>query len=324
MVASKAILLSVVVNMTSAFKVTAPVYVCVPVVVTLALIADVEDTLILAAVLMVPSIAAVVVATELAKLTVLSISNTLIRYELPTAPEKVFRVPVICKVPSFALAPSIVPAMVTELFCAKIILASPVLSSKVIPVELVTALLKVTVLSSASTLPPVIVIVGTVTASWNNAAPALLDVPTVKVSAATVPVNVTVAGAPSALSMTLISVVPSPSLIVPVTDLFVEVLNNKVPALVIFAVTASLKVAVLFAAFTILVAVTAAVKEALLLRVKTSNEVVPTIPVTDADPDPSVKVKSRAVLSLSIVAPKVMLLSVVVNVVSALNTTAPE
>jgi len=142
------------------------------------------------------------------------------------------------------------------------------------------------------------------------------------VSAATVPVNVTVAGAPSALSMTLISVVPSPSLIVPVTDLFVEVLNNKVPALVIFAVTASLKVAVLFAAFTILVAVTAAVKEALLFKVNTSKEVVPTIPVIDADPDPSVNVRSRAVLSLSTVELKVMLLSVVVNVVSALNTTA--
>ena len=115
-----------------------------------------------------------------------------------------------------------------------------------------------------------------------------------------------------------------PSLIVPVTDLFVEVLNNKVPALVIFAVTASLKVAVLVAAFTILVAVTAAAKEALLFKVNTSNEVAPTIPVIDADPDPSVKVKSRAVPSLSTVAPKVMLLSVVVNMTSLLNTTAPE
>ena len=106
-----------------------------PVVVTLALIADVENTLILAAVLMVPSIVAVVVATELAKLTALSISKTLIRYVLPTAPEKVFKVPVICKVPSFALAPSIVPAMVTELFSAKIRYAEPVLSSKVIEVD---------------------------------------------------------------------------------------------------------------------------------------------------------------------------------------------
>ena len=99
-----------------------------------------------------------------------------------------------------------VPVISTELFAAKITLVTPVLSSKVIPDELVTALLKVTVLSSASTSPPVILIVGTVTASANNAAPALLDVPTVKVSAATVAVKVTVAGAPSALSITLISV----------------------------------------------------------------------------------------------------------------------
>ena len=103
-----------------------------PVVVTLALIADVEDTLILAAVLIIESIVAVVVATELAKLTALSISKTLIREVLPIAPEKVFKVPVICKVPSFALAPSMVPAMVTELFCAKIILASPVLSYRLL------------------------------------------------------------------------------------------------------------------------------------------------------------------------------------------------
>ena len=134
-VAPKVILLLVVDKITSAFKVVAPLYVWVPDVVTLALMADVEDTLILAAVLIIPSMAAVVVATELAKLTALSISKTLIRYELPTAPEKVFRVPVICKVPSFALAPSIVPAMVTELFCAKIRYAEPVLSSKVIEVE---------------------------------------------------------------------------------------------------------------------------------------------------------------------------------------------
>jgi hypothetical protein len=44
-----------------------------------ALIAEVEDTLILAAVLMVPSIVAVVVATELLKLVAALISNTLIR-----------------------------------------------------------------------------------------------------------------------------------------------------------------------------------------------------------------------------------------------------
>ena len=100
MVEPNEILLLVVDKITSAFKVVAPLYVWVPDVVTLALIADVEDTLILAAVLMVPSIVAVVVATELAKLTAVSISKTLIRYVLPTAPEKVFKVPVICKVPS--------------------------------------------------------------------------------------------------------------------------------------------------------------------------------------------------------------------------------
>src|SRR6056300_197028 len=151
-----------------------------------------------------------------------------------------------------------VPVISTELFAAKITLASPVLSSKVIPDELVTALLKVTVLSSASTLPPVILIVGTVTASWNNAAPALLDVPTVKVSAAIVPVKVTVAGAPSALSMTLISVVspPSASAMVPVTDFASVASNNKVPELVIVAVTLSLNVAVVLAALLISVAST--------------------------------------------------------------------
>jgi hypothetical protein len=75
----------------------------------------------------------------------------------------------------------------------------------------VTAVLKVTVLSSSPLLAPVILIAGTVTSSSNNAAPALLVVPTVKVSAATVAVKVTVAGAPSALSITLISVVGFPA-----------------------------------------------------------------------------------------------------------------
>jgi hypothetical protein len=54
-----------------------------------------------------------------------------------------------------------------------------------------------------------------------------------------------------------------------------------------------------------------------------ARDVVPTIPVIDADPDPSVNVKSRLLsLSLSIVELKVMLLSVVVKVVSAPRTTA--
>jgi hypothetical protein len=53
----------------------------------------------------------------------------------PILLENVFNVPVICKVPSPLAAPSMVPAMVTELFSAKIRYASPVLSSKVISVD---------------------------------------------------------------------------------------------------------------------------------------------------------------------------------------------
>src|SRR6056300_963375 len=126
----------------------------------------------------------------------------------------------------------------------------------------VTALLKVAVLFSSPLLAPVILIVGTVTASWNNAAPALLVVPTVKVSAATVPVKVTVAGAPSALSMTLILVVspPAASAMVPVTDFASVASNNKVPELVIVPVTLSLNVVVLLAALLIAVASTLPLK----------------------------------------------------------------
>src|SRR6056300_131407 len=63
--------------------------------------------------------------------------------------------------------------------------------------------------------------------------------------------------------MTLISVPSAPppgSAIVPVTDLSAEVLNNKVPEFVIFAVTASLNVAVLLAALLIAVASTLPLK----------------------------------------------------------------
>ena len=49
--------------------------------------------------------------------------------------ENVFKVPVICKVPSLLAAPSMVPAMVTELFSAKMRYAEPVLSSKVMAVD---------------------------------------------------------------------------------------------------------------------------------------------------------------------------------------------
>ena len=101
--------------------------------------------------------------------------------------------------------------------------------------------------------------------------------------------------------------------------------NVNVPSLAVAAVTFDLKVAVLLAALTILVAVTAAANEELLFNVNTSNEVAPTIPVTEAEPDPRVKVKSLFVeaSSLSIVDPNVALLSVVVSTTSALNVTAP-
>ena len=89
-------------------------------------------------------------------------------------------------------------------------------------------------------------------------------------------------------------------------------------------VTSSLTVAVLLAAIVRLVAVTAALKVALLFKVMSANDVVPTIPEKVAVPDPRVTVKLRLVSaeSESIVELKVILLSVVVNVVSALRTTA--
>ena len=95
---------------------------------------EVVDTFKFAAVLIAPSMVAVVVATELLKLTAASISNTSIRV-VPIAPEKVLSVPVTCKVPSPAEAPSTVPAMVTELSSAKMIFELPVLSSKVMSVD---------------------------------------------------------------------------------------------------------------------------------------------------------------------------------------------
>ena len=98
--------------------------------------------------------------------------------------------------------------------------------------------------------------------------------------------------------------------------------EEPLKAIVLAIVTSSLTVAVLLAAMVKLVAVIAALKVALLFKVMSARDVVPTIPVIVADPDPRVNVKSRAVLSLSIVELKVMLLSVVVKVVSAPRTTA--
>ena len=89
-------------------------------------------------------------------------------------------------------------------------------------------------------------------------------------------------------------------------------------------VTLSLTVATLLAAIVRLSAVTAALKVALLFKVMSARDVVPTIPVIDAEPLPRVNVKSREVPSPSTVELKVMLLSVVVNVTSVDNVTAPE
>ena len=91
------------------------------------------DTFKLVAVLIAPSTVAVVVATELLKLTAASISNASMRV-VPIAPKKVLSVPVTCKLPSPAEAPSMVPAIVTELSSAKMIFELPVLSSRVMSV----------------------------------------------------------------------------------------------------------------------------------------------------------------------------------------------
>src|SRR6056300_435942 len=162
----------------------------------------------------------------------------------------------------------------------------------------------------------------------NLACPAVVAVPIYKVSAATVPEKVTILGAVFAsLSLTVIELLAPVSVMVPAIVIAEVLITCKVEeplkAIVFAIVTSSLTVAVLLAAIVKLVAVTAALKVALLFKVISAKEVVPTIPVIDAEPLPRVNVKSRAVLSLSIVEPKVMLLSVVVKVISVDNTTAP-
>src|SRR5210317_793650 len=163
----------------------------------------------------------------------------------------------------------------------------------------------------------------------NLACPAVVAVPIYKVSAATVPEKVTILGAVFAsLSLTVIELLVPVSVMVPAIVIAEVLITSKVEeplkAIVLAIVTSSLTVAVLLAAMVKLVAVTAALKVALLFKVMSARDVVPTIPVIDAEPLPRVNVKSRAVPSLSIVELKVMLLSVVVNVTSLLNTTASE
>src|SRR6056300_1646362 len=165
----------------------------------------------------------------------------------------------------------------------------------------------------------------------NLACPADDEVPIYKVSAATVPEKVTILGAVFAsLSLTVIELTIPVSVIVPaiviVDALSTARVEEPLKAIVLAIVTSSLTVAVLLAAMVKLVAVTAALKVALLFKVISAKEVVPTIPVIDAEPLPRVNVKSRLVSaeSESTVELKVMSLSVVVKVVLPPdNVTAP-
>ena len=122
--------------------------------------------------------------------------------------------------------------------------------------------------------------------------------------------------------MLVLLALPPFSKIVPAIVIAAVFITAKVELLLrvmlLAIVTSSLTVAVLLAAMVKLVAVIAALKVALLFKVMSARDVVPTIPVIDAEPLPRVNVKSRLLspLSLSIVELKVMLLSVVVNVVS--------
>ena len=130
-------------------------------------------------------------------------------------------------------------------------------------------------------------------------------------------------------SLTLI-VLPVPVSVMVPAIVMVDALSTvrveePLKAIVDAIVTSSLTVAVLLAAIVRLVAVTAALNVALLFKVMSANDVVPTIPEKVALPDPRVRVKLRLVPaeSESIVEPKVTLLLVVVNITLLLKVTAP-
>ena len=132
----------------------------------------------------------------------------------------------------------------------------------------------------------------------NLACPAVVAVPIYKVSAATVPEKVTILGAVFAsLSLTVIELLDPVSVMVPAIVIAEVLITSKVEeplkAIVLAIVTSSLTVAVLLAAMVKLVAVIAALKVALLFKVMSARDVVPTIPVIDAEPLPRVNVKSR-------------------------------
>ena len=134
----------------------------------------------------------------------------------------------------------------------------------------------------------------------NFALPAVVDEPIVKVSAATVPEKVTSSGVALAPESFTLMVLPEPvSVMVPamvMVDAF-STSNVELPlrAVVEAMVTSSFTVAVLLAAMVRLSAVNAALKVALLFKVMSANEVLPTIPLKVAAPEPKVSVRSRLV-----------------------------
>src|SRR6056300_1101868 len=158
-----------------------------------------------------------------------------------------------------------VPVMVAVFASAKIIFASPVLSSKTMVA--VTSSLKVAVLSSFAWLPPAIVKVVAVTPvePVKVALPACVVEPMLIVSAATAaPEKVTSDGAVSAVANnTLISLLVLVSVILPATVIapVYEIVKLLEPfKAIVVAVIASLKVAVILSATLIFVALTAALK----------------------------------------------------------------
>ena len=109
-------------------------------------------------------------------------------------------VPETITVPSPAAAPLIVPVIVFAV-PENVAPVVPVLLSKLIAVT-VTVFAKFANEASAETSPPIILIFVPDTVPLNNAEPAFPVVPIVIVSAAILPENVIIPGAPSALFIT--------------------------------------------------------------------------------------------------------------------------
>ena len=119
----------------------------------------------------------------------------------PIALANVLPVPETVIVPSVVAKPLIVPVIVAVLPENVAVAVYDVLSSKVIAVT-VTVLAKFANEFSLAASPPTILIFVPVTVPLNNAEPALVVVPIVIVSDATLPENVIIEGAPAALLIT--------------------------------------------------------------------------------------------------------------------------